>query len=70
MLMNQYGLHAYSENHDQQKRKENPMKDEYQRKDLNQPIIFGSFSDWRAYQMLRTYQYACILSSSFNLEER
>lgn len=70
MLMDQYGLQAYAENHDGLKRRANPDKEEYQRKDLNQPIIFGSFSDWRAFQMLRTYQFACIIAAQNNPEER
>lgn len=64
MLVDQYGLKAYYENHDPELSLQNPDKEIYRRADLNHPIIFGSFSDWRAFQMMRSYQFACILSVS------
>ena len=31
---------------------------------LQYPIVFGTFTEWRAMQMLRTYQVTSILSTT------
>ena len=71
ILMNQYGLDLFEE-----MRRSSDSEASEQSHDEGQaqistsaygyPIVFGTFSNWKAYQMLRTYQFTSALVAGNN----